>query len=277
MIKIGIHRDVHQYIFSDLYPDSDLLQHDEIAHFNIHEAEENDALISFIEAIKNENLHTAVLPLSNLPFLDQDVIIAALSTRIDVGDCMIIKENAFDSNAELKIKDGSKIGYEDVRQYGQLRYLNPSWELLPYAQSNALPIELLQQDKLDALIVSKWALKTSGHNVSQYKLLFLHPKELLPTPGNGRLAWLCHREDLVTRRWLQQFHAKGEVATSNIERSVLQLCKKEESPCLGVYCYVDQKYNYHTIAIRSDIYKKVQISQSTTFDMAQKVYRTLFH
>jgi hydroxymethylbilane synthase len=105
----------------------------------------------------------------------------------------------------------------------------------------------------------------------------LNPREFVPAPAQGVLAWQTHRDDLPTRRILKQLHHPEISAVTNIERRVLQLMDGGCQLPLGVHATRDDAGNYHVFAaceIAGEL-RQAQISQSTSFGLAEKIVEQL--
>jgi len=84
---------------------------------------------------------------------------------------------------------------------------------------------------------------------------------------------------LDTRRILKKIHHTEVAEVTNIERKVLKLYDGGCHLPLGVYCEKDVNNNFHVWAAKADTWdgklKRVQVSSSTTFELAEQVFAKL--
>jgi porphobilinogen deaminase len=94
----------------------------------------------------------------------------------------------------------------------------------------------------------------------------LNPKELIPLAGQGVIAYLTRKDDLPTRRILQQIHHPHVSACTNIERTIKNLFRKRG--LIGAYCERDAQDNFH-LWVCDATGKTIRVSQNTHFGLAE--------
>ena len=107
----------------------------------------------------------------------------------------------------------------------------------------------------------------------------LNPKEFVPAPAQGVLAFQTVVDNKDIRRVLQKIHHPEVSKRTNIERKVLQLFEGGCHMPLGVYCETDPQGNYHVWAAKADSWespvKSVRLSSSTSFELPEQVVAAL--
>ena len=230
------------------------------------------------KALINNDIDTAPVDLSSFPvhFKNDDIVVTAISDRKNVGEGVLISNFSYGSEYDLKIKPGSKVMVTNIRQGAQLLSMTPLIDLIYNSQSIENQVLMFQDGKCDALVLSKTDYETLSFDKNECVFLNLHPKEMIPPPGQSFTAYLAHREDLTTRRLLKNLHRSESVQISNTERKVLQMANPEDADQVGVYCWTDQKGYFHVDAIRSEPFKKISFSQSISAGLPEKIFAALF-
>ena len=232
----------------------------------------------FTEAIKSNKIHTAPVELALLPFYksNDDVIITAISGRNNLGEGILLKKKNSDSDVKNKMAAGLVIGVKTERQYKQLHHLFSDQEFKLIQDSVEKDKVITVPAYLDGMILSKYLFHLHPELITDYTFISLNPKELIPAPGHDIVAYLCHREEINTRKILNLIHNNSIVPSSNIERMVLSMVEHEFANTIGAYCQTDNRGYFHVHAVRCDQFKKVSFSQSISAGLAEKIYQSLF-
>ena len=248
-----------------------------ISHYASNEPSKNIQDVLY-DAIRDSEIDTAVFDLSALPLHDNhsDIVVTAISERRNPGEGLLISSTSYDPSLELKMKPGSRVMVSDIRQGGQLLSMLPMISLIYNPENTEDQLSKLKNGQCDVLLMSKNEYETLIDEDNDITFLKLHPKEMIPRPGQGFTAYVAHKEDLKTRRILKNIHYADAVQISNVERKVLQMVSPEFRDKTGVYCYTDQRGYFHVDAVRCDMYKKTTFSQSISADLAEKIYFSLF-
>jgi hydroxymethylbilane synthase len=135
----------------------------------------------------------------------------------------------------------------------------------------------LRKGAYDAVLVSAAAIHHQNLEVSGLEVLELNPREFVPRPAQGVLAWQTHRDDLPARRILKPLHHPDVTACTNVERRVLQLLGDAGQPSLGVFVERDATGNFHAFAAGeiAGAFRRVRLSQSTNFELAERLVERL--
>lgn len=247
------------------------------SYYESHDPSKNIQEVLY-DAIRDNEIDTAAFDLSHLPLYDihKDIVVTAISDRMNPGEGLLISSAAYDPSLELKIKPGSRVMISDVRQGGQLLSMLPMISLIYNTKNTEEQLFTLKNGQCDVLLMSKNAYEALIDDDSDITFLKLHPKEMIPRPGQGFTAYVAHREDLTTRRLLKNLHHSESVQISNTERKVLQMANPEHVDKIGVYCSTDQRGYFHVDAVRSEPFNKISFSQSISAGLPEKIYEALF-
>ena len=232
----------------------------------------------FYDAIKENKIDTVPFELSLLPVYTatDEIIVSAISGRITEGEGILLNDTNIRSDQHHPMQPDLKIGVKNERQQKQLENIFPEQKFIILEESLVTNHQICIPEDLDGIIISKSTHVLFFDKIIDCKFIGLHPKELIPAPGQGIVAYLCHREDISTRRVLNLIHQRSWVNISNTERRVLKMAGNEFANSLGVYCQTDPRGYFHVHAVRCDQFKKVSFSQSISDGLPEKIYQSLF-
>ena len=138
-------------------------------------------------------------------------------------------------------------------------------------------LEKLRNSDFDAIFLAAAGIGRLGLDVSDLRVVELNPREFVPAPAQGVLAWQTLRDDIPTRTILQKIHHPDISARTNVERRVLQLLDGGCQLPLGVHCELDAAGNYHAFAacFLDGQMRRARLSSSTRAGMAEKLVADL--
>jgi len=223
-------------------------------------------------------IDVAVHSMKDLPTTSPDgLLIAGVSYREEPTDTLLIKKEAVDTGAPLRIMAGSVIGTSSARRKSQLADLNSNITTEDIRGNVPTRIQKLRDGHMQAIVLASAGLERLQLDVSDLEVVRLHPREFVPAPAQGVLAYQTRREDLEMRKIIAQISKRAVAERTNVERKVLQ---KMDGGCqlpLGVYCEQDRNQNYHVYAAMGtdDGIRRAKASSSTTFHLAEEIYSQL--
>lgn len=230
------------------------------------------------EALLRGDIDMTAYALDTLPIHQPDgIVITAVSERANPADVLLIRPEAVDKRQDFGLKQGATVGTTAGR-IAQMRDFRPDVVLQNLNEEDAPAcLEDLRKGAYDAVLVSATAILQQNLDVSSLEVLELNPREFVPRPAQGVLAWQTHRDDLPTRRILKQLHHPDVAACTNVERRVLQLVGDASQPSLGVFVERDAAGNFHAFAAceTAGAFRRVRLSQSTNFELAERVVERL--
>ena len=226
----------------------------------------NESAQKTFALIKNGPIDFAIFHLSDLHpiYPADDLIIAALSERHDAQDCLVINEDCYALTEELRLKAGSTVHVSSIIQSEQLKKLNPSINVVVSSNDIQKNIDLLNSGYVNAVILPK-VFADKAIFTAPVKLVNLHPKEMIPAPGQGTFAFVTLAENLKIRRILKSIHEKETAEMTNVERTVKHLIPENSRPNVVAYCYKD-KSEYRHIPFPKELRKlKNKLKGVTSF------------
>lgn len=213
----------------------------------------------------------AVQPLCEIP-LDRpgELIIAALSTRENPGDLLVMHPDTQDNLLDFGLKTGAVVFCNTAWQAAQLRDFRPDLTVSAPGGGAAALVSGLKAGICEAIVLVATDVVAEDSDLSGLLLVELNPLEFVPAPGQGVLAWLAHRDNLPVRRLLKQVHHPEVSACTNVERRVLQLLGDVS---LGTFVERDATGNFHAFVAceTGGSIRRARLSQSTNFELAERV------
>ncbi len=197
----------------------------------------------------------------------EGLVITAVSRRANPADLLVVRPEAVDKTQIFRLKKGAAVNTSSVRRKTQLLDIRPDVDV----HSTPGDLQQLHTGAADAIFLEAATVQALNMDLAGLEVLELHPREFVPAPAQGVLAWLTHRDDLPTRRLLKQLHHAEVSALTNVERKVVQLLDGE--PSLGAYVERDAAGNYHAFAVaeRNGVLQRARLSQSTNAGLAEKL------
>ncbi len=254
---------------------------DKLQHLSFDKIEGKGFFTKEIEdALLREDVDIAVHSMKDLPTTSPEgQVITALSYREDPRDCLVIRKECVDKESLFSLPNGAVVGTSSVRRKAQLLSFRQDIVLKDIRGNVPTRLKKLDSGDYDALMLAAAGLIRLQIDLAGYEVVKLNPREFIPAPAQGILAYQTRESDLETRRLLKQIHHSDVAALSNIERKVLSLMDGGCQLPLGVYCERDNMDNYHLLAAYAKrpgaAMRRVRYSSSTTFGMAEKVVADL--
>ena len=230
------------------------------------------------DALLRGEVDLAVHSMKDLPTSQPEgLVITAVSYRDNPADLLLIRPEAVTPGQIFKLKPGAIVGTSAARRKAQMHHYRPDVELKDLRGNVPTRLEKLHRGEYDAIFLAAAGVGRLGLDLSGLEVVELNPREFVPAPAQGVLAWQTHRDDLPTRRILKQLHHPEISAVTNVERRALQLMDGGCQLPLGVHASRDASGNYHVFAaceLDGEL-KQAQISQSTSFGLAEKIVERL--
>ena len=158
-------------------------------------------------------------------------------------------------------------------------HLCPTVQLRDIRGNVPTRINKLRAGDFDAILLAAAGLERLELDVSDLEKIELNPREFVPAPAQGVLAWQCCTDDLATRRVLKQLHQSDVAACTNVERKALQLFEGGCHMPLGVYCMQDTQGNYHVWGAKAATWEspltKIRLSSATKLGLAEELVERL--
>lgn len=232
------------------------------------------------EALLRGEADLAVHSMKDLPTRSTEGLsIAAVSYRENPADWLLVRRERQQEGELFGLPKGAVVGTSSARRKAQMLDFRPDIEIRDIRGNVPTRLEKLREGGFDAILLAAAGLTRLEIGLSEFHVVRFNPREFVPAPAQGALAWQVCTDDKNTRRALKQIHQPDVSAVINVERRVLNLLDGGCQMPLGVYCERDGAGNYHVWAARAEAWnaavKRVRLSQSTSHMLAERVVEAL--
>lgn len=232
------------------------------------------------EVLLRGDVDVAAHSMKDLPTSSPEgLTITALSYREDPTDWLLVRKEAQVAGQLFGLPQNAVVGTSSARRKAQMLGFRSDVEIRDLRGNVPTRIEKLRRDGYDAILLAAAGLQRLEMDLSEFEVVRFNPREFVPAPAQGVVAWQTCTDDLPTRRLFQKIHNADVAAVTNIERGVLSLMNGGCHMPLGVYCERDAQGNYHVWAAKADTWdapvRRVRVSSSTSFGLAEQVVAEL--
>ncbi len=232
------------------------------------------------DALLRGDIDLAVHSMKDLPTRQPDgLCISAVSYREDPSDVLLVREEMVTPGKLLQLPDGAVTGTSSSRRKAQILDFRPDLQIRDLRGNVPTRLDKLRQGDYDAILLAQAGLNRLNASLSGLTVIPLNPREFVPAPAQGVLAWQTNAADLPIRRLLQRLHHPEVSAATNVERKVLQLLGGGCHLPLGVFCERDAMGHYHAWAAHAPSWNgpvtRVRLSSSTSYQFAEKIAENL--
>lgn len=254
---------------------------DAIQHLSFDKIEGKGFFTKEIEdALLREEIDMAVHSMKDLPTQQpQGLALTAVSYRANPSDCLIIRPDAVADGPLFGFKQRAVVGTSSARRKAQLLDFRPDITLKDIRGNIPTRMDKLKKGDFDAIMLATAGLERLEIDLTGFQTIRFNPREFIPAPAQGVLAFQTRKDDLPIRRQLKKIHRADVAQTTNIERKVLQMAGGGCHMPLGVYCEMDPQGNYHVWAAKAAEWdhpvKRTHLSSSTTFELAESVLKAI--
>ncbi|MEM9919313.1 MAG: hydroxymethylbilane synthase [Bacteroidota bacterium] len=256
-------------------------QGDKIQHLGFDKLEGKGFFTKEIEdSLLRGDIDLAVHSMKDLPTSQPEgLCISAVSYRETPVDALLIRQDALREGVTLKLKPDAVVGTSSARRKAQMRDLCPGIELKDIRGNVPTRIKKLQEGQFDAIILAAAGLTRLGLTPENIEVIRLNPKEFVPAPAQGVLAFQTCADNLPIRRMLRHIHHPEVSVLTNVERKVLKMMEGGCHIPLGVYCERDNMGHYHAYGAYAESWNAplttARVSSSTHFKLAEQLYNRL--
>lgn len=256
-------------------------QGDAIQHLSFDKIEGKGFFTKEIEdALLRNEVDMAVHSMKDLPTSQPEgLALTAVSYRANPADCLIIRPEAVAEGLLFQFREGAVVGTSSARRKAQMLDFRPDIVLKDIRGNVPTRLEKLKRGDFDAILLAAAGLERLQIDLHDLRVIRFNPREFVPAPAQGVLAFQTRKDDLELRRRLKPIHRADVAQATNIERSVLQMAGGGCHMPLGVYCELDPQGNYHVWAAKAATWdsplRRTHLSSSTTFELAESVLRAL--
>ncbi len=250
---------------------------DQIQHLSFDKIEGKGFFTKELEdALLDGSVDVAVHSMKDMPTEQPPgLCLTAVSYRANPADMLLIRPDAVDNGQPLRLKTGASVGTSAARRKALALDLQPGLTTVDIRGNVPTRLEKLRDGACDALFLAAAGLERLQLDVSDLVVRPLEPREFVPAPAQGVLAYQTLSAHVGLRRLLKQIHRSEVVSCTNVERQVLKLMGGGCHLPLGVYCYRDSNNFYHVHAAYAPHLDapvvRVRQSSATTFQLADEI------
>lgn len=232
------------------------------------------------EALLNRTIDMAVHSMKDLPTTSpQGLVIAAISKRENAADWLLIRRDATKKKELFQLKQGALVGTSSARRKAQLLDFRQDVRIKDIRGNVPTRLAKLGAGGFDAILLAAAGLSRLGLDISEFQLVKFNPREFIPAPAQGVLAFQTRDEDGNIRGILAHLHHPEVSSLIQVERRVLHLLEGGCHMPLGVYCERDPDGRFQVYAAKAERWdtpvKRVQISSASDELPAEQVVEAL--
>lgn len=166
--------------------------------------------------------------------------IAGVSYREDPSELLLIHPSAYDPTQSLCFKEDANVGTSSARRKAQVKALRPDISIKEIRGNVPTRIEKLRSGDFDAILLAFAGVNRLGLDVSDLHPQKLDPRNFIPAPAQGVLAYQCREDDHTTIGIVQQLHHQEVSDTTQIERQILSGFGGGCQIPIGVHAFQDK-------------------------------------
>ncbi|MEO6758680.1 MAG: hydroxymethylbilane synthase [Saprospiraceae bacterium] len=230
------------------------------------------------DALLRGEIDLAVHSMKDLPTSQPEgLAITAVSYRDNPADLLIAQPEALEMGRIFRLKQGAVVGTSAARRKAQILDFRPDVVIKDIRGNVPTRLDKLRQGQFDAIFLAAAGVNRLRLDLSGLETIELHPREFVPAPAQGVLAWQTNRSDTATRLLLQRIHHRDTSAVTNVERRTLQLMDGGCQLPLGVYCERDATGYFHAFAACEieGTMRRTQLSSSSNLGIAEQLVAAL--
>ncbi len=228
------------------------------------------------EALLDGRVDLAVHSMKDLPTEHHpELVLAGVSKRANPADWLIVRPEAVDAARPFRLKEGAVVGTSSARRKAQLRHFRPDVSLVDIRGNVPTRLRKLEEGQTDAIVLAAAGIERLELDLSHLHVQPLYPREFIPAPAQGVLAYQCRRDDRPLRQTLLAIHDEDTARTVQVERKVLQLTGGGCHAPLGAYCERDPSGHYHLFGAWAPAWDQpvrfARLSSTTTHLLAERL------
>lgn len=189
------------------------------------------------DALLNKEIDLAVHSHKDLPTENPEgLIIVAVSDREDPSELLLIKKEFVDERMRFNLKRNAKVGTSSARRKSQLSAFRPDVVIEDLRGNVPTRIKKLRDGLYDAIMLAAAGVERLGLDLSDLHVEKLDPKEFIPAPAQGVLAWQIRENDAAVEKIIEQLNNEEVQLQISLERRILNLFDGGCQLPLGAYC-----------------------------------------
>lgn len=162
--------------------------------------------------------------------------IAAVSYRENPSDVLLIRKEAVEVTQQFSLKKNAVVGTSSARRKNQLLFFREYVELKDLRGNVPTRIQKLRDGNYDAIMLAKAGVDRLQIDLSDFHVEELSPKEFIPAPAQGVLAYQVRENDTQTKQIISQLNHSDVAECIYVERTILNRLDGGCQLPLGAYC-----------------------------------------
>ncbi len=234
------------------------------------------------DALLNNTIDLAVHSMKDLPTaMDDRLMIAGVSDRANPADWLIVRKEKLEKDKILKLREGAQVGTSSNRRKALLKHLRPDLQTKDLRGNVPTRLKKLTDGDSDAIVLAAAGLQRLEIDLSEFEVVKLHPREFVPAPAQGVLAYQINRDNARVRQAVQKIHHPEVARSTNVERTILKLLEGGCHLPLGAYCERDLMGYYHVWSAYAESVEEplrnTFLSYNTTDGLAEAIVANLLN
>jgi hydroxymethylbilane synthase len=168
--------------------------------------------------------------------------IAAVSDREDAAELLVIQKSQFSSKLLWELNLNASIGTSSARRKSLVMAHRSDLEIRELRGNVPTRIQKLRDGQYDAILLAKAGVSRLAIDLSEFHVVELNPKIVVPAPAQGVLALQVRENETELFQEIQKLNNPWVEKQISIERKVLNLMEGGCQLPLGVYCDTENVY-----------------------------------
>jgi len=187
-------------------------------------------------ALLDKRADLAVHSLKDLPTtLPPGMKVAAVFSRADRREALLIRKEAHVDRAPLPVKVGGVLGTSSARRQAQVRVLAPDLKIADLRGNVPTRVRKLREGRYDAILLAWAGISRLELDLSEFEVVLLPHDVFLPAPAQGALAIEIREDDAETEKVLSALDEPHVRRIVEAERGLLHLFAGGCKLPLGVF------------------------------------------
>lgn len=192
------------------------------------------------EALLNKEIDVAVHSHKDLPTENPEgLVIAGVSDREDPSELLLIHKDNVDEKQKFSLKKNAIVGTSSARRKAQFTAFRPDVKTQDLRGNVPTRINKLREKQYDAILLAAAGVERLKINLDEFHTVIIDPREFVPAPAQGVLAWQIRENDTEMEKVFEQLNNEDVQLQISMERRVLNLFDGGCQLPLGAYCETD--------------------------------------
>ncbi len=204
----------------------------------------------------------------------KELAIAAVSYRENPSDVLLIRKEAVDTAQTFSLKKNAVVGTSSARRKNQLLFFREDISLNDLRGNVPTRIQKLRDGNYDAIMLAKAGVDRLQIDLSDFHVEELSPKEFIPAPAQGVLAYQVRENDSTTKQIISQLNHSDVAACIHVERTILNRLDGGCQLPLGAYCeHINNEF--HVWVSAADTWESTPVRLYRTHSNAEELINTV--